>query len=272
MAAVLLTGALAGAFAGCAGPLNTEHSLGNARGRGVWTPPTIGESAAMMPTDGFAPALKQSEAPVYGAQGPVPAPDASRSLVSLDRANWAPSTIDVPVDLPTHPPRLATNWLDTRDSARAQGQFPTAASALATTSNRRNEAQMREAVAAPFIAASDVILMPFRAAASMRPMQPTRTGSWPYARQPSPGMYLPLPFEVVGDKPAVAIDPKQAKKLDPSGAPDVTDGDGSRPATIPPAPAAAPQPAPTQPAPANEPSTATPRSSRPPAAGRPGVP
>jgi hypothetical protein len=197
--------ALLALSAGCAGPLNQETSVGNVGrpfDRGVWKPETFAQSALRTPPEGFEPTIQQQAAPVYGASGPQAAADAQPSTTSLDRSNWDGVRYTIPSDAPAHQPRFTRNWLDTSASERARGRYPDERTALFTSTTRQNEAQVREAVVAPFAAASDVILFIPRAVAELRWRRPTRTGTEPYERHPRDSVQVPPPVTPVGPAPA----------------------------------------------------------------------
>ena len=183
-------------LAGCAGPLNPEPKIGT--GAGAWTPPTIGESAMNMPDPETLGATTYAEAPVYTATGIVTVPDAERSVLTLDRTNWQDSVVAVPNDLAAHQPRYTNNILRPENTRRAQGQFPTAQSALDTGTSRGNDLQAQEALFAPFAAAADVVLFLPRFAFEARPDRATRTGTTPYQRVPVQQTLAPVAATPVG--------------------------------------------------------------------------
>ncbi len=171
--------------AGCAGPLNNEIGLGNqgrVDGRGVWTPPTLGSSLIVPPREGFEPSTNPKLAPVYAAGGPVAPEEAKPSISGIERT-WAEVPVLVPNDLPAHQPRMTWSHVE-GDTPRARGVYPTAQSALTLGSSRQNDAQVKEAILAPLVAASDVVLGLPRFFAQHRPGRPTRTVAWPYERTP----------------------------------------------------------------------------------------
>lgn len=251
----------------CAGPLNTESSVGR-----VWTPASIERSQMIEVTGESAPTVDQHDSPVYAADGVLNPRDARASLTGVSREDWAPTPLPVPNDQPAHQPIFTRSWFDTTAQIRSRGTYPTPQSALDTGSKRQNEAQMREAVMAPLAAGADVALLPVRLIGESRPARPTRQGSRPYQRLPEQRVEQPTPVSPFGPASVVVV----SNMLPPPGyttpaeKPTQRPGEAAVPAVptnqpvnpgTPGAPAATPAAAP---APASsQPSTATPPSSRP---------
>lgn len=179
-------------LAACAGPLNNESGIGNAGGRTVYAPATLAQSALLPVNAEFEPVADTKSAPVYGANGPTNADSAQPSVLAIDRDNWSTIAVIVPNNLPAHQPRYATNYVSNW-SARARGEYPDDRTALNMGSDEGNRQQVVEAVAAPFVAASDIILYLPRAVMESRPYRPTRTGTWPYERAPRDQQLKPVP-------------------------------------------------------------------------------
>lgn len=194
----------------CAGPLNNELGLGNqgrVDGRGVWTPPTL--SASLMPTahEGMEASTDPRTAPVYMSDSVAAVKDSKPSVTGIDR-EWTETPLLVPNDLPAHQPRMTWSALTT-DTPRSRGQYPTAQSALSLGSERHNNEQVKEAFIAPFVAASDMVLALPRFFAEHRPKRPTRTGMWPYERQPRREALTTDPVSALPPPPAPPSAPAQ---------------------------------------------------------------
>lgn len=223
------------AAAGCAGPLNQEVGIGNqgrSWGNSVYTPSTVTQAAIPVPEEGFEPTTDQLGSPVYGARGPM-APDAAApSLVAMDRENWVGTRIDVPNDMPAHQPRMATNFLFREGNPRVEGKYPDQRTAFGVATERHSDEQILEALAAPFVAGMDVVLIPVRAVAEMRPQRPTRTGSDPYARLPGQVTIVNDPLGAAGS-PRPVVAPRPAAMPPARGsAPSTRPGLGSVPGAI----------------------------------------
>lgn len=179
------------ALGACAqGTLNTSPAVGF--GKETWTPPTIASKPVPVQSEGeFTATTDQKAAPVYTAGGVLPAADAARSVNDLDRSGWNQTTVLVPNDAPEHRPLYTRSILTTQEQYRQQGRFPTAQSALDTPTTATENSQIGEAFITPFAAAADVVLFIPRAVFVARPYQPTRTGSWPYARRPEQNTIVP---------------------------------------------------------------------------------
>jgi hypothetical protein len=188
---VLITPLLALA-AGCAGPLNTEHTVGF--GKDVYAPASIGRTS--MPSAENAEAagsIDQLQAPVYVSSGIVRAERARPSVTGIDRSNWSPTLVNVPNDLSAHPPIYTDNVLIPEGTLRSRGRYPTPASSLDTPTSKGNKTQAQEALIAPFAAAADVVLFVPRVIAEAGPMRPTRTGLDPYERAPQQSTIVNAP-------------------------------------------------------------------------------
>jgi hypothetical protein len=173
------------ALGGCAGPLNNEPGIGNAGrtfGHSIYTPATLAEGLPPQPGPGLAPTVDQAAAPIYEAGGAATPETFHPSLLGLDRENWTIERVDVPNDFPAHQPRLARDYIIKSSDPRAQGRFPDERTALGTTTTRHANEQVVEALAAPFVAAQNIVMMVPRAVVEMRPWQPTRTGGEGYIR------------------------------------------------------------------------------------------
>jgi hypothetical protein len=79
------------------------------------------------------------------------------SLLGLDRANWQPTTIQVPVDGIAHRPIYAKRLHIASRTARQRGEYPNGESALQLTGGSIWQ-QQAEALANPLVAASDLLL------------------------------------------------------------------------------------------------------------------
>lgn len=184
----------AAAISGCAGPLNNELIVGD----------------PLTPSRQFAPPtiMPGSNTPARPESGDDLEQPASPSIAGLDRSHWPETRVVVPNDPPMHQPRYTDNWHFNRTNARARGDYPTARSALDSSTSAGADQQIKEAVAAPFVAGLDIAAMPVRMIAA-RPWQRTRTGSEPYARGPSSRVIVPEGLTPVDDDtPGVA--PKQS--------------------------------------------------------------
>lgn len=242
----------AGTLTGCTKRLNNGTGVGSGERR--FESPTIANRA---PT----------AAEVESAEYPV----ASASLTSLDRDNWQPIRVSVPNALPAHQPIYHGESFSNTTTERTRGRYPTYDSVTVLTNANGQEAQIREAVMAPLMAAGDILLWPARAVYK-RPWFVTRGGmlGGRYDRSSAAGVYNPP--EPVGDArfPMVAPTPPQPT-VGPDGLPVPAKSDGLevRPRVTEPvaplqpaAPAAratpAPAPAPAPIAPANPPAAPAP--------------
>jgi hypothetical protein len=83
------------------------------------------------------------------------------TLRGLDRGNWEPTLVLMPVDGTAHGPLYAKQWRLANQTARQRQEFPTALSALEQAGGSETQQQM-EALVNPLLAASDVVLLPVR--------------------------------------------------------------------------------------------------------------
>ncbi len=105
------------------------------------------------------------------------------STTSLDRSDWAVTSIVARNAQPEHQPIYTRSVFIDDGIPRNQGKYPTASSALDSITTESQNAQVAEALIAPFAAAGDIILFPVRL---------FRTGMWktvdnglePYERLP----------------------------------------------------------------------------------------
>lgn len=262
------------ACSGCAKDLNNGYSIGSGTDR--WVPPTFRNDAA-------ATTAREEDS---DAQGLMVA-EAQPSVQSVSRENWDGRSVRVVNAMPAHQPvyhrdvfdnnvlhraapvnRRVQNpdaprgggsggdsWKGTNGGAGG-GRFPTFDSAIITTSDRSGEAQLREAVAAPFVAAGDVILFPARAIYK-RPWFATRGGMQGGAYERGPRRAEPLLPEPAGDArqpmmlPAALLPAPGVTNTIESTPADTTKPTVAQPAAPgnAPQPAPAQSPAPTQPAP-----------------------
>lgn len=163
------------ALTGCAtssSTLNSELAIGSgSRDRGIggghYLPPSLSRAfyAAADEEPPFAP--------------PKPEP----SVVSVSRENWEVLAYPIPSDRVEHQPIYTWNPHETTEPARNVGKFPTALSALELSAPTSEDMQILEAVEAPLVALSDIVLFLPRAVFD-RPWQTTRTGLMPYRRAP----------------------------------------------------------------------------------------
>ncbi len=102
------------------------------------------------------------------------------SVTSLDRRNWEPVNIVVPIYGVAHGPTYTTNHRRTDTTARQRAEHPTALTALELDGGTCGT-QVREAAEAPFVAAWDALLLLPRAVVT-RPWTELRGGQEPYWR------------------------------------------------------------------------------------------
>ncbi len=129
--------------AACTAPQNDSNTLGGTV--------TLSALTADTPT-GVRPASTAS-------------PDTpSLSATTFSRDHWAVARFSVPLDAPAHQPTYRSAQPDgPNDLARQRGDYPTAESALDSTSRRAAGQEIAEGFAAPLWAAFDLGLMPARA-------------------------------------------------------------------------------------------------------------
>jgi len=102
---------------------------------------------------------------------------------SLDRSEWELTSIVAHSAQPQHQPIYTRTLRDGGGIPRNEGRFPTASTALDSITSESTDAQVGEALVAPFAAAGDIVLFPIRI---------FRTGMWktvdnglePYEREP----------------------------------------------------------------------------------------
>lgn len=88
-------------------------------------------------------------------------PDDPPSVVSLDRANWEPRSLDQPVDYTLHRPHYRAVTTYPNRLPRERGEFPTAITAL-DLSCESDDQQAWHALTAPFGAMLEGLAIPFR--------------------------------------------------------------------------------------------------------------
>lgn len=240
--ATLLVAAAMLAAAGCSRTLNEEH--------------TIGTGDRRVTIETIATPMEQS-AP--GASGAGAAQAVEPSLTSLDRDNWESVRVSVPNAMPAHQPVYRADVYDNTTVERSRGRFPTFESATQLSNDKGEDAQTREALLAPFVAAGDILLWPARAAYK-RPWFATRGGmqgfgqaqAGRYERYNRPGLYAP-PEPVGTANFPMAHDQRTPATPSSSAYPSTPAPAAAKPA---PAPAAPTKPAPSraeQPVPAAPP-------------------
>jgi len=94
--------------------------------------------------------------PTAARTTPSMQPSTGPSLIDGQRTHWEPQTIVVEMDGVEHQPHYTTSQPNYSRSMRAVGDYPTASSAL--TLGSELGPQVSEALAAPFHAATDVVL------------------------------------------------------------------------------------------------------------------